>query len=176
MKGVIALCVKDLIVNKFGEEKWKEILVKAGIEKEPIILPISDLDDKTIVAIIEAIGTVLHLGQEQIADAFGDYWVSEYAPKIYSTYYRNVKNAREFLLKMDSVHETNTKKIANAHPPRFDYQWKDDRTLIMNYKSKRGLIDICVGLIKGVGRYFKEDLSVRKLDDHTIEIVFLAGK
>jgi hypothetical protein len=46
------------------------------------------------------------------------------------------------------------------------------KTLIMHYKSHRGLIDFMVGLIKGVGKYFKENLQVRKLGDKRVEIVF----
>jgi hypothetical protein len=43
----------------------------------------------------------------------------------------------------------------------------------MTYKSPRGLIDFLVGLIKGVGKYFKEDLRVRKLNNTDVEVVFL---
>lgn len=58
--------------------------------------------------------------------------------------------------------------------PRFDYQWKDDRTLVMHYKSDRGLVDILVGLIKAVGRYYKEALKVKKLNEHEGEVLFPA--
>ena len=73
---------------------------------------------------------------------------------------------------MDQVHFTSTKTIEGAKPSRFDYQWVNDKTLIMHYKSHRGLIDFMVGLIKGVGKYFNEDLRVRKLDNKRVEIVF----
>ncbi len=42
----------------------------------------------------------------------------------------------------------------------------------MTYKSKRGLIDFLVGLIKGVGKYFKENLEVTKLGNNKVKIVF----
>ncbi len=62
--------------------------------------------------------------------------------------------------------------MENAHPPRFEYDWKDDKTLILKYKSQRGLIDILVGLIKGVGKYYKEDLKVSKISSDKVQIVF----
>ncbi len=40
--------------------------------------------------------------------------------------------------------------MANAHPPRFDYSWENDKTLIMKYKSGRGLIAFAAGLVEGV--------------------------
>ncbi len=42
----------------------------------------------------------------------------------------------------------------NARPPRFEYKWKDDNTLIMKYKSSRGLIDLFVRLTIGNRVYF----------------------
>ena len=172
MKGVIVLAAKEMVTKNFGEGKWKEALQKAGIDKEPIILTITDVDDQVVMKVINALCEVLNLSFTQVADAFGDYWVNEYSHKIYQVYYDNCKTAKEFLLKMDSVHVASTRTMANAHPPRFEYEWKDDKTLIMHYKSPRGLIDFMVGLIKGVGKYYKEDLKVTKLDNERVEIVF----
>ena len=55
---------------------------------------------------------------------------------------------------------------------RFDYEWQDEHTLIMHYKSHRGLIDFLIGLIKGVGKYYNEDLRVAKKSETAVEIVF----
>ncbi len=73
---------------------------------------------------------------------------------------------------MDEVHRKVTLNIQNANPPRFDYEWKDEKTLIMTYKSKRNLIEFFIGLIKGVGKYFNEELEVRKLGGNRVEIKF----
>lgn len=73
---------------------------------------------------------------------------------------------------MDHVHTAVTKRLADARPPRFEYEWKDNQTLIMHYKSPRGLIDFMVGLIKGVGKYFEKDLKVTKLGNDKVKIVF----
>ena len=42
----------------------------------------------------------------------------------------------------------------------------------MKYKSHRNLIDFLVGLVKGVGKFYKEDLKVSKLSNDKVEIVF----
>ncbi len=86
--------------------------------------------------------------------------------------YNGKLRSKELLLKMDSVHDSVTKNIQNAHPPRFEYEWKDSRTMIMRYKSNRGLIDILLGLVKGVGKYYKEDLKVTKLSNDKLQVIF----
>lgn len=42
----------------------------------------------------------------------------------------------------------------------------------MTYKSQRGLIDIFIGLIKGVGKHYGENLQVHKVAPNKVEIVF----
>ena len=121
--------------------------------------------------VVESVCKTLDISLEQAADAFGDYWVNVYSQKMYRHFY-NRESAKSFLLNMDSVHVAMTKQMKNARPPRFDYEWKDEKTLIMHYKSPRGLIDFVVGLARGVGNYYKEDIKVTKLGSREVQIVF----
>lgn len=172
MKGVIPKCLGDLVKEKFGKDKWEDALERSGLGKNTIFLATEDVDDTAVLKVVNSVCKVLNISLVQAADAFGAYWVNVFAPKIYAPYYRGVNSAREFLLNMDKVHVNTTETIKNAHPPRFEYEWKDDKTLIMKYKSPRGLIDFLVGLIKGVGIYYKEDLKVTKFGDDRVEIIF----
>ncbi len=172
MKGVIVTCLGEMVRKKFGNDKWGDALEKAGLDRKSRFLVTTDVDDEIALKIIDSVCRVLDLSLAQAADAFGDYWVNVFAPRIYAPYYSKANSTREFLLKMDHVHTAVTKRLANARPPRFEYEWRDDKTLIMGYKSTRGLIDFMVGLIKGVGKYFEEDLEVTKLGNDKVEIVF----
>jgi len=172
MKGVITIALREMIMEKYGKEKWEAILKNADLDTSLVMLPISDIDDKIVLKIINSVCEILNISLVQSADAFGEYWVTVYAQKLYHSYFINVKTAKEFLLKMDLVHVITTKNIHGAHPPRFEYELKGDKTLIMKYKSERNLIDIFVGLIKGVGKYYKEDLKVTKLENNKVEIIF----
>lgn len=171
MKGVIADCLKKLVINKFGEEKWDESLKDAGLQDRSSFLATEDVPDEVVLKIVNSVCKVLNISLTQAADAFGDYWVNEYAVKIYKSYY-SPKSAREFILNMDKVHQMITQNMANAHPPRFDYEWDDDKTLVMTYKSRRNLIDFLVGLLKGIGNHYNEKLQVTKLGEDKVKIVF----
>jgi len=43
----------------------------------------------------------------------------------------------------------------------------------MTYKSPRNLIHICIGLVKGVGKYYQENLEVTKLSNDKIKVKFM---
>jgi len=172
MKGVIALALKDMVKDNHGKNKWINILKNVGIDKEPIILPTTDLDDQLIIDVIKSTCKELDISLKQAADAFGNYWVNTYSQKLYGVYYQINKTARDFILSMDKVHQDTTQSIPDARPPQFDYEWDDDKTLIMKYISDRGLIDIMVGLIKGVGKFYNENLKVSKINNNRVKIIF----
>ena len=172
MKGVIVSCLQELVTNKFGRDKWEAALVQAGLAKTTTFLATDDVDDSAVLKVVGAVCSVLNISLSQAADAFGEYWTCSYAPRIYKAYYQGVKSAKDFLLKMDDIHRQTTSSIPNAKPPRFEYEWENDKTLIMKYKSHRNLIDFLVGLAKGVGKYYKENLSVSKISDDKVKIVF----
>jgi hypothetical protein len=172
MKGVIIVCLQELVSEKFGKDKWSKALEMAGHDPSKSFLVTEDIEDAAALGIVDSVCKVLNVSLSQAADAFGEYWVCEYAPKIYKAYYMGAESAKGFLLKMDEVHRLATISIPNAQPPRFKYEWLDDKTMLMKYDSKRGLVDFLVGLAKGVGKYYKEDLLVSKVGNAGVKVVF----
>jgi len=160
MKGSIAQCAEDLVRAKFGDEKWESVCEAAGLPANTRFLPSANVDDGATVKVINAIGTVCGLSSTGVADAFGEYWVCDYAPRLYPSYFRGANSARDLLLSMDSVHDKVTRTMPNAHPPKFGYNWTDENTLVMDYSSARGLVGIFVGLVKGVGLKYGENLAI----------------
>lgn len=172
MKGTIVKCLKEMVENKFGKDKWDAICEKSGFPKGGIISLSADIDDATVMKLLESTCTTLGVTLDQAADAFGDYWVNSYAPSVYKSIFAKYKSAREFILGMDEVHIMVTKTVPNAKPPRFTYKFTDDKTLVMTYDSSRGLIVVLMGLVKGLARHFNEKLTVSKINDRSIKIVF----
>ncbi len=171
MKGAIVDCMKKLIISMHGREKWEKCLDEAGINPKTVFLPSVDVPDRDVLKIIDSICRCLNISKIQLTELFGDYWVNKYAIRVYKTYYKG-RNAKEFILNINDIHKSVTKNIKGAMPPKFTYVWKDDQTLIIKYQSHRGLIDFVVGLIKGVGKYYNEELQVSKIGESKVQIKF----
>jgi hypothetical protein len=174
MKGTVAVCLKETIVKRAGASGWQAVLAGAGFPPETIFTMGEDVEDARITALMGAACTVLGLSQQAMFDAFAEYWMVEYGPRIYIAFYDGKRNAREFLETMDNVHIVVMNAMTHAKPPRFRCEWVADDTMIMHYASHRGLIDLMVSFIKGVAKYYREDLSVTKLGPDRVQIVFPA--
>ena len=172
MKGVIVKCLSELVKSDFGDMKWKEILQQSGEKPNMVIKAMSDIDDQTVFKLFENTCKVLNLSKQDACDAFGNYFVNTFAPKMYSVYYDKFKNAKAFIMGMDKVHETVTSILPNARPPRFTIEEVDENTIIVNYKSTRNMIDFYMGLAKGVGNYFKTPIGIKKLSEARVELTF----
>jgi hypothetical protein len=122
MKGVIAECMARLVTDKKGKSVWEAVLQEAGLDANATFLPTDDVPDEQVVRLADATSRVLGITREQTAEAFGEYWINQYAQKIYRIYFGRFENSREFLKGMDDLHDKVTRNVPNARPPRFEYE------------------------------------------------------
>jgi hypothetical protein len=162
VKGTIIKCMEELIAEKFGARRWRECLERSGIpDSRTNFTILSDVPEDDFKLIVKGVVSATSMSTDQLMDEFGEHWALVYAPRVYAPYFAEAKNARDLLLNLDHVHEAMTKSIKFARPPRFRYEWKGDKLLIMHYESPRGLVAMMPGLIRGVGKYYKENISAR---------------
>lgn len=161
MKGTIVKCLEALVTEKFGAEKWEESLVRAGFPEWKTFTMLSDVHETEFLRIMEGAAGATSLSMEQAIETFGEYWSSVWAPRVYGPYFSSAKNARELLLNLDHIHEVMTKSMKSARPPRFRYEWKGDKLLIMHYESHRRLVALLPALIRGLGKYYNEKLTAK---------------
>jgi hypothetical protein len=171
------LCLIELITKKFGREKLDKILSASGLSDNRTYMQYFngfDFSDVKFGEMVKNLCIVLDITKEQAADAFGEYWICEYAPREYPKYYAQIKSAEDFLTKLDSIHSEVTADSPSgteaAHPPRFDVEHIDKNILRIHYKSRRRMIDFYIGLVKGIGVYFKTPVEIRKISEEEIEV------
>ena len=171
MKGTIVKCMEELVTKKFGAAKWKESLKNAGLPEARYFSITEDVAEAEILAIMKGIAGAASLSMEQVMEAFGEYWSSVYAPDLYAVYFGKAKSTRELLLNLDQIHVAMTKSMKSAQPPRFRYEWKGDNDLVMHYDSNRGLVALMSGLIRGLGKYYKDAPQV-KVHGNAVQVHF----
>lgn len=173
MNGVIVMWLEDLIKERFGRQGWKEVVNNAGFNEDSVFLAGQDIPEPGVFKLISAGCKLLNQTVEQSAEAFGIFWINEFAPRMHKSNrrYRSIGNAKDFMCRLNDVHKEVTRLITCARPPFFEFINEDEKVFLILHKSDRGLMDIMIGLIKGVARYFKEEVSVLKVDEKVARIV-----
>jgi hypothetical protein len=160
MKGTIAICIREVVEKHFDAGTWGKVLLQAGLSEFRIFLTAEDVPNDQIVALMHAIVAVTGLSMDDVMNAFGDHWAGDYAPRLYAPYFARAKSARELLLNLHQIHETLTRTMPGAAPPKFTYEWRGEHHLIMHYQSQHGMVSLMPGIIRGVAKYYKESLDV----------------
>ncbi|MCC5943562.1 MAG: heme NO-binding domain-containing protein [Bernardetiaceae bacterium] len=176
MKGTIHRCLGEMITEQFGESKWQEVLKATALPEDYRFTKTEDIDEHQSLQLITNSSTILKKPLSEIFDLFGVYWVCHYAPREYKFWYIGLKDAKDFILKLDNIHSLVGKHFNKAKPPNFIYTEENKYTLLVQYKSKRNLIDLYISLVKGVATYFKEDIEIEKLSESEIRLTFLSLK
>jgi hypothetical protein len=173
MLGSIVNCLEQLVRSDHGDEQWERLLKTSGLPDTQRFYSHRVVDDEVVRSLFSSYVTVFECTEEELFDAFGKAWMA-YAAYHYFAFFNRHKSARDFLLDMSRTHEKITDRVDHAMPPHFHYEEKEDGSLLMTYDSPRNLHKLWIGLIKGVGHHFKEELRIERVAENTTHIQFLS--
>jgi len=173
MKGVYVLGFIEAIKQKVGQEKFQKVLQHAGFKQEPVIFAIIDVDDGVFFRIIHSTSKVLNVPLCKITEIFSDFWIHHFTQKLYRKIYQQYNSFKDLLLDLNWLHEMLTKYLPRRKPPKFEYQWENEKTLLITYKSKRNLIDLVISHAKAAAKFYNQKINITKVGENTIRVEFL---
>ncbi len=166
MYGLINSALQNMIREKFGDEKWAEVLEKSGVPEDSF-LTMRSYDDEITYKLAGAASEVLGAPVDACLEMFGEYWVLETASKSYATLMDASGNSLlEFLGNMNSLHDRITGTFLDYVPPEFMVENLEPPRHRIHYLSKRkGLVPFVDGLLKGLAIRFGAELEIHSRED-----------
>lgn len=165
MYGMVNQAIKDLVLNKFGEEAWREICDKAHLPTEDFVF-MQYYPDKVTYDLVGAASAHLGLSGEVILREFGKHWVLYTAKEGYGALMDLFGNDYKSCLKnLNNLHARMGMTMPHLTPPRFVFAEQDGNTYIVSYYSKRpGLCPMVVGLLEGLAAKYNVKASIELLE------------
>lgn len=161
MKGIVFNLLEDAIVDSHGDEAWETILEAAGVDGAYTAL--GNYPDVQMTALVASACDLLDAPAERVLQGFGRVALPALAAR-YPEFLAEHASAKSFLLTLDhTVHREVVKLYPDARPPRFTFEDRDERTLVMHYVSERRLCSLAEGMIEGTATHFGETVAL----DHT---------
>jgi len=175
MYGLVNQALEDFVKQGFGDAAWNRIRDGAGINLDMFVSMDSYPDDITY-KLVGAATEVLGLEAPQILEAFGEHWVLYTAQAGYGDMLAMFgSDLRTFLLHLDNLHSHVAMTFPDLRPPSFEVEEVEGGGgLLLHYRSTRaGLAPMVVGLLKGLGKRFSQEIKVRQMarggsDDHDV--------
>lgn len=166
MYGLINSSLQNMVREKFGDDKWAQVLKKSGVAEDSF-LTMRSYDDAITYRLAGAASEVLGAPLEACLEMFGEYWVLETASKSYGTLMDASGDTMvEFLRNMNSLHDRITGTFLNYVPPEFLVEDLGSHRYKIHYMSKRkGLTPFVDGLLKGLAIRFGSTLEIHSRED-----------
>ncbi len=160
MYGLATKILQDMIVDRYGDDKWAVIHEKSGVE-EPMFIQMTCYPDEITYQIVGAACEVLKETPERILFQFGEYWImvaeQDYAEMVSFA----GKDLVEVLNGVDDIHARASLIFPEMRPPSFKCTHVSDESFRLHYKSVRdGLAPFVEGLTVGLGKRLKTPVDI----------------
>jgi|SRR5215831_15761191 len=167
MYGLVNNALQGMVCSRFGENRWEAIKRNAHVNVD-VFVSMEAYPDEVTYKLVDAASRVLDLSNEEILNAFGEYWVSYTAKEGYGEILNLAgRTLPDFLRNLDNLHTRVGLMFPRLKPPSF---WCTDvcsDSLRLHYRpglsSRTGLAPLVIGLLKGLAVRFNLQLEV----DHT---------
>ncbi|XP_050738004.1 soluble guanylate cyclase 88E-like isoform X2 [Eriocheir sinensis] len=170
MYGLLIENFSEYIKNDYGEDKWEEIRLLAGIEHIDFSTH-KIYSESLLPKLIKAAVTVLGVPNEKIMFGMGGFFVEfvgQYGyDRVLSVLGRHV---RDFLNGLDNLHEYLKFSYPRMRPPSFFCENESSEGMLLHYRSKRrGYAHYTMGQIKQVASHFyNTDMKVELVREELI--------
>lgn len=164
MYGLVNKAIKDLIVNNYGQDTWKEIANRAQFEEGEFV-GFQPYPDQLTYDLVKHAAQVLKADAPVILEAFGEYWITYTAEEGYGELMSLSGNTfPEFLSNLDILHTRMSNMMPKLAPPQFTTRNVQAQSLELEYRSFReGLTPMMFGLIRGLGKRFGLSCQIKQI-------------
>lgn len=165
MYGLIHRAIKDCVIAAHGEGPWHRIAARAGVDEAKFVSMQSYPDD-IAYGLVGASCDELGVEPAELLRAFGHHWVMETARKHYGPIMDfGGSDLKTFLANLDRMHEQVALSFANLDQPSFELEDQADGSHLLHYRTHReGLADFVIGLVEGLGEYFRQGVEITPVD------------
>jgi hypothetical protein len=175
MYGIINKSIEELVVANFGDEKWRAIKEKSGIDVD-FFISSEPYDDDITYLLAAAVSQEMGISVDDVFLAFGEWWVMKTTKEKYGGLMEaGGHSLKDFLINLPVFHNRIMLVYPKLTPPEFKISNIGENSLLVHYFSKRqGLKEFVRGLLYGLGKLYKTPVTVDLLnnredgDDHEI--------
>jgi hypothetical protein len=160
MYGLVNKAIEDLVTRAHGRAMWDTIAASAGVTGSFVCM--RQYPDEVTFRLVDAAAQALGASSSAVLEAFGEFWTSYTAQEGYGDLLDLMGgNLVDFLNDLDCMHARVGLSFPELRPPSFACEALPDGSLRLRYTSTRpGLAPLVVGLLRGLGKMFGEDLRI----------------
>ena len=170
MYGMVNLAIQEFVSGHYGQDVWEAICSKTPATHGPF-LTMEQYPDQLSVDLLVAASELVGKSVSELLEELGEYWIGFAQRSGYGELMEVLGNdVFEALQNLDNLHTRVGCAFPDLLPPSF---WVTDihgDSLVLHYQSERvGLDSMVIGLVKGLGRRFSQNVAVQQIDSQGLD-------
>lgn len=158
MKGIVFNLLEEVVTKEYGDETWDRLLDEAGLSGAYTSL--GSYADGEVVALVGAASCALGLSPQDILRWFGQRAMPLLAAR-YPGFFSGHTDAKSFLLTLNNIIHPEVRKLyPGAVTPVFDFDARDDGSMVIGYSSPRKLCALAEGFMLGAAEHYREHADI----------------
>ena len=177
MLGIIFTEFVEMVEEKFSYDVADRILKKSGIDAATGFTSVANYDHHDLIKLVVALHHETEIDIDDLVMGFGQHIFHRFKIS-YPHLFKSQKTSLDFLEKIEEYIHAEVKKLyPNAELPTFSISRFGLNELTMVYRSKRSFSNLAVGLIRGCGESFGENLTIERRDGVMCnEVIFVVTR
>jgi len=165
MYGIINKAIQDLVIQKFGEEKWETIKNNSGIGVD-FFISNETYDDGITYKMVGAISEETNIPVNELLFAVGEWWILKVSKEKYGALLESGGSSlHDFLVHLPVFHNRIMLIYPKINAPEFRVSDIEDNSIHVHYYSNReGLHDFVNGVLHALGTMYKTEVEVELLE------------
>ena len=163
MHGIIFQQLQQFVTKNYGAKQWNDLLASAGLGGK-MYMPTQVYPDGEAVSIVVKASEITKIPVPTILESFGEF----IAPSLLKIYSASIKNEWNTIDLLEHVENTIHKAVRfadkSATPPQLGCTRTSSSKVVIDYSSKRKMVDVGVGIIKAIAKIKNEKVEIRRSD------------
>ncbi len=159
MQGIIYMQLKKYVVSTLGKDNWSKLLKECGLESR-FYLPTNTYPDEEVVTLVGTASKMTGKPVPEILEDFGEFIV----PGLIELYGAFVSPEWKTIDLIENTEQTIHKVVRlrnpGADPARLKTVRHSKQKVEVIYDSPRKMCGLAKGIIKGVGKHNKENITI----------------
>lgn len=162
MKGLIFTELLAMADHAVGEAQVDHVISRCPLSSGGAYSAVGNYPSSDLKALVEGFASETGNSVSALQKAFG-HWMLTHFTENYSHFFTAKTNAFDLLVSVeDEIHVEVRKLHPDTSLPYFSYERPNERTLLLTYRSGRGLVDFCEGLIEATLAHYGETASISR--------------
>ncbi|MFC0337184.1 Haem-NO-binding [Kushneria avicenniae] len=158
MKGIIFNMFNDIVVSRFDEQTWEDILDHARVSGA--YSSVGNYADQDMFALVNAACEHLEMTPQECLQWLG----REMLPQLGRLYPGMLEHYQSTFSTLKALNNVIHPEVVRYHPdaivPVFHYHEVSDNSMVMEYRSARGICSFAHGLMLGCSDYYNEAAEI----------------